>query len=506
MKLIPDYEHCIVNFMSSIMKQFMIPSSFRTIREVEKLLKYDYQNIIVLNLRGFSSHVLDSMLFPDNFFSQHKVRDIDSVISMGQTTSQNCLEFGKPPYLLRPSFFQQLDSLKVSDVASSDKDIISMINDSDSFSAYGIFPTGVGAYSTREEMYQRIFNFSQHGNGKKRYIYAVCDDLLELICKVGLQDRKCQDLVQIIESEIEQLSERLTDSLLFVISDCGYRAVSPTGICFSDYSKILEYIEKTFPINQRCAFFRIREGMTESFVSFFHSTFAKDFRLISVDEYPNKNLFGVELRNIDSLCQRDFIAIGIGDKYFSTSSSDPCLVATGGVHLDEIRVPIVAIARKKVQDREIVRRISETDFLQFHSLMTEYHTTRVNVKKDVFRRAEAITKTEFLSLCQRFNSDTVFVYMIDEKLVGFIQIELVTSSGSRLFCGQTVLEIVNLYVAKEYRRQRIGTKLCDEVFRYAKKLHVKKVQFVVWDFDSEMQKFVHSIHMKISNCRYEIEI
>lgn len=504
LRIVPDYDHCVVNFSSSIMKQFMIPSSHHTIREMEKLLKYDYKNIIVINFVGLSSQLLNEHLEEDSFLRNHKIRDISSVISIKSYTSRHALELGMTPYEMNKKFFNQYNTNQKEIKDTPNQDIISSINSQKKYSGYGIFPNGIGAYKKRDEMYKRILNFSQ--NKEKKYIYAVCYNLVDLLIEFGTHHKKCKELIHEINKEIEQLSKELKDSIIFILSDCGYKDVQQEGVVLSNYSFMNKLVEKKVYINPRCYLFRVKEGMNEKFQLACKKSFPKTFRVISIKEGAKRNLFGKEMKEIKELGERDFILIGIGNKYFEEEQRIKQAAYTGGISQEEMLVPIIAISRKKILDRDKIRRIEQDDFFQFHELMNEYHEFRVDNKKDIFRKSDALAKTEFLSLCQRFHSDTVFVYMRDEKLVGFIKVELVTFSGNRLYQDQTILKITDLYVSKDYRRQKIGTKLYEEVIQYAKKLHIKKIQFLVWNFDQDTKKFLNSLAVKVLNFCYESDI
>ena len=58
---------------------------------------------------------------------------------------------------------------------------------------------------------------------------------------------------------------------------------------------------------------------------------------------------------------------------------------------------------------------------------------RRNKRGDIFRKAQAITKNEFFSYCARGSTKTAFVYVIDEEIVGFVELEIMYMDRNRFY-------------------------------------------------------------------------
>lgn len=485
----PDYDHCLINFSSSILKEFDLETKYRTLRDLDRLLKYNYSNIIVLVYEGISSKLIDNELPKDSFLRQHKIRDITSVFPTTRKLSQKSLETGLTAleYGIFSENVAEDKKMTIPLINSPEsKDIITLINKNTKYKAYGIYPYGIGKYNNREDMYNRIINLSK--NDGKKYIYAYCNSPCE-----------SKD----INSEIEKLVKELTDSLVLVLSNCG-RSNSCKEINLNNYEDLSKLLEKITYIEQRCCFIKIKGDNKEKFVNLFKKYFYNDFRLFTLEEAKSKALFGPSNQESSfSNTSFDYIMISKGEKNLSGSNQH---FTYGGISEEEMIVPVFAISRKKTADRENIRRVISDDFIQFKTLANQFYMKRIASRKDIFVKTEAITKNEFFSLCDRFNGNDAFVYIYDEEVLGYIRVELITSSRNRFYKDRAVLRIVELYVLEEHRRKKIATKLYEYVVQYAKKLHVKDIEFFVWNFETETQEFINSLQMKILNQCYEIKI
>ncbi len=110
-----------------------------------------------------------------------------------------------------------------------------------------------------------------------------------------------------------------------------------------------------------------------------------------------------------------------------------------------------------------------------------------------------------LSYYQQYQVNTnylIFVMKQDNKIIGSItayKLDLFT------FSFQPALEIFNVCVLKEYRKQEVGKKIFDEVIKYAKENNYKSMCLTCLDTAIPAHKLYESIGMKkTSSVKYNM--
>ncbi len=456
----PNYKRSLVNFTGSIMKEFGFSSCYSSIKEVDRILQYGYTNVLVLVFDGLRADDVDFYLKSGSFLVKNQLKNITSVFPSNRDVTLNSLATGE--------IF--LDN-------NSKKDIISLINDKKDSQAYGVFPSGEGSYKDRSEMYDRIINLTK-GSGKK-YIYAYCGD--------------CNDLV-VINDEIESLCNKLEDCVVFVTSNIG-RIDKVEGFDLSNYPTFFDMVNDFKYLSNRCMFVSVKNSC--EFLTFFDDNFSKMFRLIPLHE---ENKFSNDV-SIFSNLSYDFAIVSVRNWCFSFNDD-----YTGGVSDREMLLPLFAISRKKAKDQGMVRKLGIDDYSDFLGLMDKFQIKRNSIRGDIFRKAHSVTKSEFINLCDGAKGEIVYVYAIEEKVVGFVQFELINSSVDRLYSDRIVVKISKIYVLEQYRRKGIGTQLFEAVLIYSKKVRVDALECLTWSFEEDVQKFLEHFEMKPLNFSYEMKL
>lgn len=457
----PNYKHSLVNLAGTIMKEFDLDNPYPSNRSLDKILKYNYSNIIVIVYEEISAKEVDEVIEEKSFLGKHRFRDISTVFPGTKDISLRAIEIGK----LFPD---------------RNDNIISMINSKTEYQAYGIFPTGLGSYEDRDEMYKRIINLST-GEGKK-YIYAYCDKY----------DLNC------LNEEIEYLSDRVDDSVIFVVSNRGKVLEKMQEIDLEKYSKLLKTISDYKIISGRSLLVKVKDN--EKFINEFNQVLLnKKFRIFDPEEAEYRLLLNRE----DFFdFKYDYVVAGKGDNYFK-NDEDLC---DGGITEDEIFAPMFIVCRKKKDDQVIVRRSRYSDYDDFMPIINKAHNDRFLKRRDLFQKNSVFTSTEFYNFCEQFSGKLIFIYILSEKIIGYIQLELGDYSSRSLYNSNSLIKISNVYVLEEYRRRGVATRLYQEVVAYAKKLKTNRIEFEVWDFDEDTKNFISSLHMNVQRYHYEIKL
>ena len=95
--ILPDYSHCILNLITSILKYYNVKTEHKTLENVDNILKNRYKNIVFIILDGMGEHILEKAS-PKGYL---KSKDIDCLTSVYPSTTTAALTTyysGRPPY------------------------------------------------------------------------------------------------------------------------------------------------------------------------------------------------------------------------------------------------------------------------------------------------------------------------------------------------------------------------------------------------------------------------
>ena len=288
----PDYNNCLTNLSNSILKYFGLDTYHSTLSSIDKLLEKDYKNIIVLLYDGMGSKILKNILSDESFLIKNKLCDINSVFPATTAAATTSLLSGLNPcehgYLGWDVYFDDIDktvsvfrntekdSKEVLDVDIKEKlkysSIIELINEKTEYSAYSLFPFGVGAYEDLDMLYKQIINLSKL-DGKK-FIYAYVEEPEYSLNELGVNDSKVVDMINKFNNDVENLVKNLEDTLLIVTADHGHTEASP--IYLEDYSDIYNLLDRTTSIDSRATAFKIKSGKENKFVELFNKYFGDE--------------------------------------------------------------------------------------------------------------------------------------------------------------------------------------------------------------------------------------
>ena len=102
--LMPDYNHCILNLITSILKNYKVETKYNGLEKIDELLKKQYKNVVLVLLDGMGKNILDNAS-PNGVFSKNKIDEITSVYPSTTAAAMTTYYSGKPPIETR------LDSL-----------------------------------------------------------------------------------------------------------------------------------------------------------------------------------------------------------------------------------------------------------------------------------------------------------------------------------------------------------------------------------------------------------
>lgn len=97
LSVLPDYKNCIVNLPNSILKYFGAELAGDTSELLDKYLKDEYRNVILMVLDGMGSSVLVWNSGSDKFFRKHNAGTVDSVFPSATVAATTSLMTGLQP-------------------------------------------------------------------------------------------------------------------------------------------------------------------------------------------------------------------------------------------------------------------------------------------------------------------------------------------------------------------------------------------------------------------------
>ena len=212
----------------------------------------------------------------------------------------------------------------------------------------------VPTYWEREEQNQYIWrNFSEltaaigeicEKKGRQ-FIYAYCDLPDGVMHRFGVTSEEARETINALNSVLERLSPRLSDTLLIITADHGQIDISGEIALYQDEA-LLSLLRCPPYLEARAAAFRIREGCEEAFRTLFLKEYGQDFVLFDSKALIRENYFGPSGGRVGLL--GDVIAVGKTDKIMRLT---PRSHSFKGHHTslteEEMLVPLILIRSKK---------------------------------------------------------------------------------------------------------------------------------------------------------------
>lgn len=95
--VLPNYEHCILNTITSILKYYNVETEYKSLESLDKELEKKYRNVVFMVLDGMGEHILNRMS-PRGYFNSNKVDCVTSVYPSTTTAALTTYYAGRPPY------------------------------------------------------------------------------------------------------------------------------------------------------------------------------------------------------------------------------------------------------------------------------------------------------------------------------------------------------------------------------------------------------------------------
>ena len=378
--ILPNYKHCILNTITSILKYYHVPTEHGSLPTLDDILKNRYKNIVFVILDGMGEHILEKAS-PNGYFKSNDLDCLTSVYPSTTTAALTTYYSGKPPYetgwIAWSQYFKEYgravdmfshrQSLNGSEIKNPKKDVFKEIlnyqtvfdrieEESPQIKAYEIMPTYAEKKSKRsiradtiEEIITNIEMLCE--NPEEKFILAYSDNPDGLLHKYGTDSKEVKDFIIATENQLQKMCEKLSEDTLVIISaDHGHKDIEKSYTML-DYPEIQECLIMPESLESRVVAFWVKEEMKEEFEKRFNKQFGKEFWLMTKQEFLERHFlgFGQKHPKID-----DFIGNYIA---LSTSSSiirletfleegKPVKKSTHcGLTKEEMEVPLIIIKK-----------------------------------------------------------------------------------------------------------------------------------------------------------------
>lgn len=363
-----NYNECLTNLACSIRKYFGLDYNHNTIDYIDKILEERQpKNVVTILFDGMGSNILDRILKEDSFFIKNRIKPITTVFPATTVAATTSIITGLNPVesgmLGWNTYYKEIDkvittflnyekgddtetpleeAIALKNKYMKTKSISSQINEAGLYKGYTLMPFGEDHYSDVEDMISRIEKLCNE-DGKK-YIYAYDDEPDHSMHELGTYSKQVIDLIKYRNLIVEKLSEKLTDTVIFVVADHGHTPVE--NIYLNNYPDIKECLIRNTSMEPRATNFFVKEDKKEEFVNLFNTYFKEYYDLYTRDDIIESKIFGDgEENSIYRSAIGDFIAIAKTNITLLSDGDSALKSHHAGYTEDEILIPLIVIER-----------------------------------------------------------------------------------------------------------------------------------------------------------------
>lgn len=365
----PDYNNSILNLINSIEKYFGVKNDHPTLAIADTILAKQYRNVVVMVFDAMGSRNLEQLLPADSFIRSHMIQEISSVFPSTTTAATTTLESGLSPcehaWLGWSLYFPEIaDNVNLfvntnyEDEPVADyhvasrllpyKSVVEKINELSQARAESV--SYFGSYHTEgyEEIWEAVEALCNEEG--RHYLYTYWNEPDTSMHEKGVTSEEAAAWVKRIDKDIEEFSEKLQDTVLFLIADHGH--INSTNKFIGDYPDVIDTLRWMPSIEPRALAFHVKEGREMEFETAFLRHFGGDCILLPKQAVIDQKLFGrgKAHRRFEEFLG-DYLAIAIGDVsiFYTRKGAESFLGAHAGLTDFEMMVPLIVIECKKKQ-------------------------------------------------------------------------------------------------------------------------------------------------------------
>lgn len=380
--VLPNYEHCILGTITSILKYYNVETNHKSSEEIDKILnERNYKNVIFLILDGLGEHILNR-ISKDGYLNKNKVDCVTSVYPSTTTAALTTYYSGCPPYetgwIAWSQYFKEYG--RAIDMFSHNESYMreplkkplidvfkTIVNYESVFHKIEEASPDVKAYEVQPDYAERRSKRSIRANNidelimniedlctmpDRKFMLAYSDNPDGLMHKYGTDSDEVKQFVKEAEEKIQKMVEGFDkDTLLIISADHGHKNIEK-AYTLLDYPEIQECLIMPASLESRVLTFWVKEGMQKLFEERFNKIFKDEFWLMTKDEFLNKYHFlgsGKKHYKIDDFIG-NYMALSVAGSMIRIETflaeGKPVKKSTHcGLTKDEMEVPVIVIKK-----------------------------------------------------------------------------------------------------------------------------------------------------------------
>lgn len=377
---LPNYEHSILNTITSILKHYKVETKHKSLEMLDKELRKKYKNVVLIILDGMGEHIL-TPISPKGYFKQNEKECVTSVYPSTTAAAITTYYSGKPPYetgwIAWSQYFKeygraidmlpQVESYKHESIKDANKNVFKEIVNyksvferieeaSPNVKAYELMPIYAEKKAKRsirtdtiDEIVDNIEMLCE--NPGEKFILAYSDNPDGLLHKYGTDSQEVADFIKETEKKIEEMCNKLGEDTIVIISaDHGHKNIEKS-YSILDYPDLQECFIMPPTLESRCLTFWIKPNMKNEFEKRFNEKFKEEFWLMTKEDFLSKNMlgFGEKHKKVDDFLG-DYVALSISSSMIKLETyladGKPVKKSTHcGLTKEEMEVPVIVIKK-----------------------------------------------------------------------------------------------------------------------------------------------------------------
>ena len=379
--ILPNYEHCILNTITSILKYYKVNTNHKTLPILDQKLEQKYDNIVFIILDGMGEHILNN-ISPNGYFNENKLDTVTSVYPSTTTAALTTYYSGRPPFetgwIAWSQYFKEYgraidmlshkESYIGEDLKNTKIDVFKEIVNykpiyeqieeaSPDVKAYEITPSYSDKRAKRsvraDNLNELISNVEMVCSTQgKKFILAYSDNPDGILHKFGTQSEEAKEYILNAEKQVQEMVLKLPkDTIVIISADHGHKDIEKV-YSLNDYPEIRECLIMPESLESRSVTFWVKEDMKTQFEERFNRIFKEDFWLMTKEEFLEKNMlgFGEKHPKVDDFIG-NYLALSTGSSIIKIETylgegkkakkSTHC-----GLTKEEMEVPLIVINNK----------------------------------------------------------------------------------------------------------------------------------------------------------------
>jgi hypothetical protein len=379
----PDYERCLINAVSSVMRYYRVPSRYPTLPALDEMLGKYYKNIVLIVLSGLGSDMLQKNLAPHDFLRERVTCGLTSVFPSSTAAAMTSWYTGMSPnehaWIGRSLYFCEFHrTIEV----FSNTDAYTKTPFKRADAASFVMPFETIYYDIKKSVLGNVQPFTvaprkisipERGNFHKTAedFDAGCEKVMR-ICetkqntftffrwdepaltarKHGCYAEETIDALRRLNNAVSMLCGGVTDTLFIISADHGMTDLDEE-ILLHRFADLRECFVIPPFCEGRAASFYIKYDKRSDFERLFHNYFSGEFILLSKRDILSKELLGqgkTHPKTLDFI--GDYVACAIGSKTLCYRTLDakphpPDAAGCGGFTEREMNIPLILAATRQ---------------------------------------------------------------------------------------------------------------------------------------------------------------